>query len=684
MANSDVLVRMKADTKNYDANIAKASKRLDQFKKDNLSLGGVMKQASSALLGMAGQFMTIAAAAKVVTDAFRRNEEMLDDWNGTVAAAKASYDGFITALNTGDLSGFFSRLGKISKAARDAYNTLDKLGTFNAFNQINLQRVQTNFTETIAGYREGNASQSDVRDAANAWKNELEKRRRIEMDTYLDKIKEVAAAKGVDEDMLTKALSGSYGDYETLKATQMPTKSVYNSATRDFNDVIDYGAASEVQKLGQALRQLNDEELQSIQGLGRQAEATANEIAQIDKQVVRALGRGAQGAAAPKATTGGMKLGNPYEMPAAGSLADLERQAQIVRNSMGGAINATEYKEMEDHLNTILAQIREIKGEKEVAFAPGSLAALNQELKAAQDKLALLAPDTEEWAAALADVQTKQAAVTSLQDKMTVKVAETVNQFDKVRDSLDKMSAGIGAISALGNALDNLKNIGEDLASAFSGEMDAWDALMTVFNSGIGILETVVGVMDAINTLSELASMLSKKRIVEQGAETAAVVSGKASEAAANTTEAGTSMVAAGANTAQAAAGASKAVSWIPIVGPILAVAAVATVLGATLAAISKAKSAGSYAEGGIIPGNSFTGDRLTANVNSGELILNRAQQANIAAQLSAGDRGAGAAQSNPFVTGETIVLGINNFLGRSGQGEIVTTSMLRRAGVKL
>jgi hypothetical protein len=34
----------------------------------------------------------------------------------------------------------------------------------------------------------------------------------------------------------------------------------------------------------------------------------------------------------------------------------------------------------------------------------------------------------------------------------------------------------------------------------------------------------------------------------------------------------------------------------------------------------------GSYATGGIVPGNSFTGDRLTAKVNSGEMILNSGQ----------------------------------------------------------
>jgi len=46
--------------------------------------------------------------------------------------------------------------------------------------------------------------------------------------------------------------------------------------------------------------------------------------------------------------------------------------------------------------------------------------------------------------------------------------------------------------------------------------------------------------------------------------------------------------------------------------------------------------SAGAFANGGIVPGSSYSGDKLTARVNSGELILNEAQQGTLAKSLMA------------------------------------------------
>lgn len=73
MANSDVLIRMKADTQGYDANIAKARRQLDQFKKDNLSMGGVIKQLNGSLLSAAAGFASVTAAVGAFSAAIKSN-----------------------------------------------------------------------------------------------------------------------------------------------------------------------------------------------------------------------------------------------------------------------------------------------------------------------------------------------------------------------------------------------------------------------------------------------------------------------------------------------------------------------------------------------------------------------------------------------------------------------------------
>ena len=111
-------------------------------------------------------------------------------------------------------------------------------------------------------------------------------------------------------------------------------------------------------------------------------------------------------------------------------------------------------------------------------------------------------------------------------------------------------------------------------------------------------------------------------------------------------------------------------------------IAFAATGLATMLSSIAAIKSATKgFANGGIVPGNSFSGDNLrTSNygVNSGELILNRAQQDTIASQLENQQ----VATMQPYVDGEKIFLGMNNTSQRMGRGEIVTTQTLKRLGL--
>lgn len=106
-------------------------------------------------------------------------------------------------------------------------------------------------------------------------------------------------------------------------------------------------------------------------------------------------------------------------------------------------------------------------------------------------------------------------------------------------------------------------------------------------------------------------------------------------------------------------------------------IAAIAGGLGTMISTIAAIKSATKgYAEGGIIQGTSYSGDNIRANggeigLNAGELILNKSQQATVAHHLLSNEqRGWGG--GTPYVTGEKIVLGINNWGKKNGKGELV------------
>lgn len=78
----------------------------------------------------------------------------------------------------------------------------------------------------------------------------------------------------------------------------------------------------------------------------------------------------------------------------------------------------------------------------------------------------------------------------------------------------------------------------------------------------------------------------------------------------------------------EAVAESIKAGNGIPFPYNLIAIAAAGSALVGIIATLKGSfQDAGSFATGGIVGGNSYTGDRLIAHVNSGEMILNRSQQ---------------------------------------------------------
>jgi len=96
-----------------------------------------------------------------------------------------------------------------------------------------------------------------------------------------------------------------------------------------------------------------------------------------------------------------------------------------------------------------------------------------------------------------------------------------------------------------------------------------------------------------------------------------------------------------------------------------------------------------SFATGGIVPGNSYTGDNVHANVNSGEMILNASQQAQLWSMAN-GNRSSGAgvtmpitinnnssAQVNTSFNGNNLVVAIDEVVNSSMKAGRYTQSMI-------
>ena len=108
-------------------------------------------------------------------------------------------------------------------------------------------------------------------------------------------------------------------------------------------------------------------------------------------------------------------------------------------------------------------------------------------------------------------------------------------------------------------------------------------------------------------------------------------------------------------------------------------IAAAAAGTATMISTISAIHSATGYDSGGVIKGNSYSGDNIMGMVdggglvglNAGEIVLNKAQTANVANELT--NNQPRAMRVNGRISGHDIVLAADRSLAQEGKGHIVT-----------
>lgn len=202
----------------------------------------------------------------------------------------------------------------------------------------------------------------------------------------------------------------------------------------------------------------------------------------------------------------------------------------------------------------------------------------------------------------------------------------------------------IGGLEGIGNVVNSI----ESLSNALANGADAWTVFMGVVDTATTILQTVSSVMTAVNTITELL-----------GATTAATA---AIDTAATSQEVANSQAKVAANSAEAISGATKSGAQLPFP---LNIVAIAAGLAAVIAGIAMI---GSFADGGIIGGNSFHGDNMFARVNAGEMILNNKQQGNLFRLLDGGGVASNTGTPTVKIKGSDLYVALNNYGSKMGK----------------
>jgi hypothetical protein len=583
MAKSDILVRWKADTANYDANMAKAKRQLEQFGQQNMTAGGVVQQLTSKLVGAATKFAGFGAAAsaamKVVKDAFMSSERNIDAWESTVASAKSVYETFTHALNNGDFSGFLSRIDQVVAKAKEAYEALDELGTRMTIINPERQKLQTEQTRLKsiirregAGSAAGQAAQAQLKALEPRLMRSYQTEGQLNYNAFEAEVKRMLATENIKlgkQGMQTLMESfSSDALFQRIRQNARGTKElrILGSGDNQRTETIDRRNTN--QKLMDLFTDEWRKQWSPLLNASFAAQNTAYSMMLGDARYVKSTG-GATGGG-----KGGGKTTATEIKAVTGSIDEQAKKVEELRKAWRAAADDDSRqkikKQIEEQEFALDIMMGKSSGIPTMNYGMGDLSGkggsgLFQEQAFKVDNSPKSSWKLDEKAmAALGDY------ITRINTKTDAKVTEVLG----------------GLNNGMQNVATGIEQLGFDIP----------DGLRQVF----GGIQAVISILTGIAT----------------------------------------------------------------IVTAIQAVAAADAI-------IPFARGGVVHAANGYVTGNHYSGDLVPAMLNSGELVLNRAQQGNLASQLN---DARGGAQLEAVITGEQLRLVLNNNGKRTGRGEVVTT----------
>lgn len=340
------------------------------------------------------------------------------------------------------------------------------------------------------------------------------------------------------------------------------------------------------------------------------------------------------------------------------SIKDIGDKAdEFVKNMQNNALSNLVIPSLKDKKADTTFDYRKQKGESN-----------EEELQRVQEYIQLLKDKAKTLGGAIS-VELDKAIKDATTEELSLKLNIVKRDIKDMQKELNR-TKWEGIKSAV-NGVENLKSSFENLTNTFKENGTAFEKLMALWNTFASVIDTINSVSDAITSVKDITEKLGMAKKAEAAIEAGANATTSGAVTAAATTEVASKAAIAVANKAATisaqelmAAETAAAYASMPYVGTALAGSQIAAML-----AMIKAASIPLFATGGIVGGSSYYGDNVIAGVNSGEMILNRAQQSNLFKAINSGKIG-GSNVNIGFdkVRGSDIYLSLKNYLKSSGK----------------
>lgn len=631
---SDIVTRLLLKTNDFDANLAKSKTSVNNFQG---GISSMAKSVSSGFMKVAGAIGITVAASEGFNKIMNSSQTLGDEYARTMDGLKGGVDQFFYSIGSGDWTPFMNGLQETIRLAREAYSEMDQLGntrmSFSYFDAKNQAIVQEQIT-----ILKDKDSTEEQKEAARE---------------LLDK-----TLKDQEE------IVGQY-KRRSNNAVQAMVKAAIGIDGVDVSEIdIDKVLRLDVSALG-------DEQKAE---LSKEYEDFVNEYSQLKSKFTTYDTVGFGMNTHTVTTTDTNALGK-----ALGPV--LARYQDAIK------YNAILVKKNDEWLQELISVSTAAQS------AERNLSSMTKAANRASQSGTGRNPPKEKpkegsiawYDSEISDLNKKLIAETDMQARATIQA--TINELEqkkvKLKFVVDQEAFKIAHGEMKDGALpipikptyDKVPTHGKNGKDFKLPKHDPLFKkedidLNQEYSESLANISGVVGSMSGLfddNTASVLQWGVSFLSTVGQAIPKILEMAG------ANEVEAETAHKSAIANMSAAGGEVLKAHAGIPFVGIALGLAGVAAIIAAM-------SSMPKYATGGIVPGTSFTGDKVPALLNSGEMILNGSQQSNLFRMLNSGLYGSLSQKIAPSgnddirlysdveIKGDRIFLALHNHIKKTGK----------------